>query len=96
MSSKGDFAAGVYQVYRLEIKPVMLVFQPTFVNCCPSILLSVSTPPPLPCVNKLTVYTYTVCNGGGGCGSGPQTDKHLPQSPLKVNFLDDDILLCLL
>ncbi len=37
--------------------------------------------------------------GGEVCGSGPQTDKHLLQSPfslLQVNFLDDDILLCLL
>jgi hypothetical protein len=30
-------------------------------------------------------------------GSGPQTDKHLPQGPLTGQFLlDDDILHCLL
>ncbi len=34
-------------------------FRPRFVNYCPSNLLSDSTPPSLPCVNK-----YTVCNGG--------------------------------
>ncbi len=42
-------------------------FRPSFVNCCPSNFLSGSTllpPSPLPCVNKYTVYTYTVCKGG--------------------------------
>jgi hypothetical protein len=34
-------------------------------------------PPPLPCVNKYNVYTYTVCKGGVR-GSGSPTDKHLP------------------
>ncbi len=34
--------------------------------------------------------------GGGVRGSGPQTDKQLPQSPFTGNFLDDDILHCLL
>ncbi len=65
-------------------------FRPSCVNCCPSNLLSGSTPSPhpLPCVNKYTVYTYTVCNGGGGVGgSGPQTEKHhLPQSPFTGKF----------
>ncbi len=31
-------------------------FWPSFVNCCLSDLLSASIPPPLPCVNKYTVY----------------------------------------
>ena len=39
-------------------------FRWSFVNCCPSPLFSGSTLP-LPCVNKYTVYTYTVCKGGG-------------------------------
>ncbi len=42
-------------------------FRPSFVNCCPSNLLSGSTllpSPPLTCVNKYTVYTYTVCKQG--------------------------------
>jgi hypothetical protein len=47
-------------------------------------------------VNKYTVYTYTVCEGGGVWGSGPQTDKHLPQSPFTGQLLDDDIFHCLL
>jgi hypothetical protein len=49
---------------RLEIQSVMLVFSTSFVNCCPSLLLS-GLPTP-PCVNKYIVYTYTVCRGGGG------------------------------
>jgi hypothetical protein len=62
-------------------------FRPGFVNCCPSPLLSCSTlHPPIPCVNKYIVYTYTVYKGEGVWGSGPQTDKHLPQSPSKVTF----------
>ncbi len=65
-------------------------------KCCPSNLLSGSTPlPPLLCVNKYTVYTYHTVRGGGVWGSGPKTDKHLPQVPLHVNFLDDDILHCM-
>jgi hypothetical protein len=41
-----------------------------------------------PRANKSTVYTYTVCKGAGGgvLGSVPQTDKHLPQSPLQFIF----------
>ncbi len=37
-------------------------FRPSFVNCCSSNLLSGSTlpPPHLPCLNKYTVYTYTL------------------------------------
>ncbi len=31
-------------------------------------------------ISTITVYTYTVCEGTVW-GSGPQTDKHLPQSP---------------
>ncbi len=51
-------------------------FRPSFVNFCPSNLFSGSNPPPIPYVNMFTVYTYTVCKGGGV--SWPQTDKHLP------------------
>jgi hypothetical protein len=86
---------------RREIQPVMLVFRPISVNCCPSNLLSslyFNSPPllPLPCVSTYTVNTYTVCKWGGVLGSGPHTDKHLPQSLLRGQCSDDDILLCLL
>ncbi len=39
-------------------------FLPSFVSCCPSNLLSGS------CVNKYSVYMYTVCKGGGGGSVG--------------------------
>ncbi len=54
-------------------------FRPSFVNHLTFSLVQLSAPLPLPCVNKYTIFTYTVCKGRGG--SGPQTDKHLPQSP---------------
>jgi hypothetical protein len=43
--------------------PSCWYFRPSFVSCCPSPLLSGLTlsPPTLLCVNKFTVYTYTVC-----------------------------------
>ncbi len=67
------------RVCRLEIQSVMLVFSSSFVNYCPSNLISGKLSPlPPPCVNKYTVYTYTVCKRGGSMGSsegrGPQTD----------------------
>ncbi len=50
----------------------LLVFSTDFVNYCPPLTFSlVSSPPPplpLPCVNKQTVYSYTVCRGGGEYG----------------------------
>ncbi len=65
-------------------------FQPSFeictFLCCHSPLLSGSTlpPPPFPCVNKYTVYTYTL-GGGGVWGSGPQTNT-CRKVPLQVNY----------
>jgi hypothetical protein len=35
----------------------------------PFSLVQLSTPSPLPCVNRYTVYTNTVCKGGGVGGS---------------------------
>ncbi len=59
-------------------------FRPSFVNCCHSLLLSCSTLPPLlPYVNKNFFFRIL---GGGVCGSGPQTDKILPQSPFTCQF----------
>ncbi len=88
-----DFAAGVYQsLYRLEIQSVMLVFRPSFMNCCSSNFL---TPFPVLISILYSVYTYSV--KGGVWGYGPQTDKHLPQSPCRGQFLFDDYILhCLL
>ncbi len=47
------------------------------------------------CVNKYTVYTYTVCKGGYGV-LGLRQINTCRKLPLKVNFLDDDIMHCLL
>ncbi len=45
---------------------------------------------PLPCVNKYTVYLYTVCKGRGGGGGvwgyGTKTEKKLPQIYFKGQF----------
>jgi hypothetical protein len=55
--------------------------------CCPSPLLSVSTLPPPPFLMWISVlYTRRQCLRGGGWGSGPQTDKHQPQSPFTGQF----------
>ncbi len=62
-----DFVASVYHIYRLEIVNLLRtfrhvgIFQPSFVICCPSPLLSGSTLPPvsLPCVNK-NMYVYSM------------------------------------
>ncbi len=88
------------RVHRLEIQSVMVgIFEPALwvVGPLTLSLVQLSPPPPLHYVKKYTVYTYTVCKGRGIWVSGPQTDKHLPQSPFTGQFfLDDDILHCLL
>ncbi len=64
-------------------------FRSSFVSFCPSPLLSGSTLPPLPCVNKYTVFRYTVCKGGG-CGYGVQGLRQINtcrKVPLLVNFI---------
>ncbi len=76
-------------VFRLEIAYMQSCryFRPNFViSTLPFFLVQLS--PPLPCVNKYTVYTYTVqcVKGGRLWGSRPQTDKHLPQSPFTGQF----------
>jgi hypothetical protein len=85
------------RVYRLEIQSVMLVFSSQLCELLPLQPSHWFNSPPLPCVNKYAVYTYTVCKEGGGVWStGPQTDKHLPQSPFSGQiFLDDDIFALL-
>jgi hypothetical protein len=57
--------------------------------------------PPLPCVNKYTVYKYTVCKGGGlwrhRRGGGPQTDKTTAAKSLYRSIvLANDIWHCFL
>jgi hypothetical protein len=76
----------------------MLVFSTYFVNGCPSNLLSGSIPPPpRPCLNKYTVYTYTVhCVWGRYGVLGFRQINTCSKVPLPVHFLDDDILHCLI
>jgi hypothetical protein len=78
------------RINRLEIQSVMLVFSIQLCELLPlSPFLWFNSPPPpspRPCVNTYSVNTYTVCKGGGW-GSGPQTDKHLPQSPFSGHFI---------
>ncbi len=69
-------------------------FWPSFVNCCPSNLLSVQFSPPS-CVNNYTLYTYTVYKGGGHWVLGLRQINNWRQVPLQVNFLGDNILHCL-
>jgi hypothetical protein len=56
-----------HKVYRLEIQSVLLVFSThSFVNYCPSTLLSGSPPPPLPpSQSKSTASVWLGALGGG-------------------------------
>ncbi len=70
-SSKKLTCKGILR-HRLKMQSVMLVFSASFVNCCPSYLLSSSTLPPSPIsfVNKsVNLYTRKQCvRGEGGMG----------------------------
>ncbi len=68
-------------VYRLEMQSVMFVF-----STKPLTFSLTLSPFPLPCVNKYTVFTYTMCKG--------RRYKH--KFIYRSIFLDDNILLCLL
>ncbi len=67
-------------------------------NWCTSNLLSGSiSPPPPPCVNNYTVYTYTVCWERGGIEFRASDRKTRAAKSVDGSiFLDDDILHCLL
>jgi hypothetical protein len=56
---------------------LVFYFRPSFENCCPPNLLSGST---------LHLFIQCIRWGGGVWVSGPQTDKHLPHSPLLGQF----------
>jgi hypothetical protein len=79
---------------RLEI----LVFSTQLCELLPLYpYLWINSPPfPLSCVNKYPAYTYTVCKGGGYGVLGLRQINTCRKVPLHVNFLDDDILHCLL
>jgi hypothetical protein len=50
----------------MEILSAMLVFSSGLNIGIAPLTFSLVSSPPLPCVNKYTVHTYTVCTGGGG------------------------------
>jgi hypothetical protein len=64
------------RVYKLETPLVILR---------PSNLLTGSSTPSLPCVNKYSGVHVFIQEGGGD--RGPQTDKHLPPSAFTGQFL---------
>ncbi len=74
------------RVYRLEIQSVMLVFSTQLCKLLPlSPFLWFNSPSP-PCVNKYTVYTYTVCKGGRVWVLGLRQIITCRKVPLRVNF----------
>ena len=76
---------GFIRVYRLEIQSVMLVFS---TQLCEMLSLSPSLS---------ILYTCIQCVRGGGYGVlGLRQINTCRKAPLQVNFLDDDILHCLL
>ncbi len=88
MTCKGTLRQVLIRVYRLEIESVMLVFifttQLGELLLSPLSLVQLSPLPPFPVrITKLSTRIQCV---RGVWGSGPQTDKHLPQSPFTGQF----------
>ncbi len=74
------------RVYRLEIKPVMLIFSTHLSEMLP-LLPSLCFNLPPSCVNKYIVYTHSVCWGGGGYGVLCLRQINTCRKvPLQVNF----------
>jgi hypothetical protein len=94
------------RVYRLEIVNFLRTFSHVgFFNpalwsvlspVAPFPFSQVQPPPPplIPCLNKYTLYTYTVCKGGHRV-LGLRQINTCRKVHLHVNFFDDDILHCL-
>ncbi len=76
LTCKGTLWQVFIRVYKLEIQSVILVFRPLFGSPVP--------PSHLPCVNKYTVYMYTVCKGGGVWGFGLRQINTCRKVPLQV------------
>ncbi len=72
-------------MYRLETQSVMLVLSTHLYKLLPSNLLSGHLSP-LPCVNKYTLYTYTVCKGEGYGVMGLRQINTCRKVPLQFNF----------
>jgi hypothetical protein len=64
------------------------IFDPATRTVAPHPFSLVQLPPAPPfhvSISILSTYTYSVCKMGVW-GSGPQADRHLPQSPFTGNF----------
>ncbi len=66
ITCKGTLPQVFIRVYKLEIQSVMLVFSTQLCELLPLLPTLWFNSPPLPFVNKNTIYTYTVCRGGMG------------------------------
>ncbi len=79
-----------FRDWRMRYKQSGLYFRPSFVNCCPSPLLSGSTLPlHLPCMKKYTVCTHKQCvrDEVGGYGVlGLRQINTSRKVPLQVTF----------
>jgi hypothetical protein len=91
---KGTLRQVWIRIHRLGYSQSYWFFRPIFVNCCPSNLLSSSTPPPLPVWISILFTRIQCVRVGGLWGSGPQTDKHLPQSHFTCQFIYMTTLHC--
>jgi hypothetical protein len=88
---KGTLREMFIRVYRLEIQSVLLVFSTQLCELLPlQPSLWFNSPPPHASLCEYTKYCkYTVLYSVAErevWGSGPPTDKHLPQSPFTVQF----------
>ncbi len=83
-----DTKAKCRHLKKLPVKGLMLLFSTQLRELLPlSPSLRFNSPPPLPCVNKYTDSRIKSVRGGREVwGSGPQTNKHLPQSPCTSQF----------
>jgi hypothetical protein len=73
LTCKGTLRQVFIRVYKLVEQSVMWVFLTQLCELLPLYNLvfgSTLALSPLPCVNKYTVYAYTVCKGRGVLGSG--------------------------
>ncbi len=99
LTCKGTLRQVFIIVYRLltgDTCSHVGIFDPALWTVAPLAFALVQLfPPPCPCVNKHTVYTYSIeCVRGRLWGSGPQTDKTPAAKSIYRSILLGDILHC--
>ncbi len=90
LTSEGTLRQVFIIIYRLDIVSHVGIFNPALWIVAPLSfsLVQLFPPLPLPCVNRYTVYMYTVCKGRGGYGVlGLRQIKTCRKVPLEVNFV---------